>query len=94
MVLEGAYVVLHKHLLASLRAELHRQGIANCQKALSAKDEKRVVEAGLVLVQRRPGSAESVVFMTLKEKFVSINTIIWPNISEAYRQIVLVGNAS
>lgn len=47
--------------------------------------------AGLVLVRQRPGSAEGVVFMTLEDETAAINVIIWPDMFERFRRVVLSG---
>ncbi|KXV55729.1 hypothetical protein AD947_14765 [Acetobacter tropicalis] len=45
--------------------------------------------AGLMLVRQRPGSAESMVFMTLEDKTANINVIIWPDLFDANQRVVL-----
>ncbi|GAB6967695.1 hypothetical protein JCM25156A_17320 [Komagataeibacter kakiaceti JCM 25156] len=47
--------------------------------------------AGLVLVRQRPGSAEGVVFMTLEDETAALNVIIWPDMFERFRWVVLSG---
>ncbi|WP_254909393.1 helix-hairpin-helix domain-containing protein, partial [Acetobacter senegalensis] len=82
---------LRDHPVTFLRADLQKQGILSCRRALNAKDGKRVTVAGLVLVRQRPGSADGVVFMTLEDETANMNVIIWPDLFDANRRIVLGG---
>ncbi|AQU88923.1 hypothetical protein B0W47_06545 [Komagataeibacter nataicola] len=82
---------LRDHPLTFLREDLQARGIMSCRKALSAKDGKRLAVAGLVLVRQRPGSAEGVVFMTLEDETANMNVIIWPDLFDANRRVVLGG---
>ena len=49
----------------------------------------RIAIAGLVLVRQRPGSARGVVFMTLEDEAGVANIIVWPDVFEANRAIVI-----
>ncbi|WP_016737626.1 OB-fold nucleic acid binding domain-containing protein, partial [Gluconobacter thailandicus] len=80
---------LRDHPLAFLRSDLREQGIVSCRQALDAKDGRRVTAAGLVLVRQRPGSAEGVVFLTLEDETAALNVIVWPDMFEKYRRVVL-----
>ncbi len=82
---------LRDHPLTFLRKDLQEQGILPCRQALNAKDGKRLTVAGLVLVRHRPGSAEGVVFLTLEDETANMNVIIWPDLFDANRRIVLGG---
>lgn len=42
-----------------------------------------------MLVRQRPGSAGSMVFMTLEDKTANINVIIWPDLFDANQRVVL-----
>jgi error-prone DNA polymerase len=53
------------------------------------KSGRRVTVAGLVLVRQRPGSANGVIFMTLEDETAVANTIVWPQVFETFRPIVL-----
>ncbi|MBS1041086.1 error-prone DNA polymerase [Gluconobacter cerinus] len=80
---------LRDHPLAFLRSDLSEQGIVSCQQALDAKDGRRLTAAGLVLVRQRPGSADGVVFLTLEDETAALNVIVWPDMFEKYRRVVL-----
>ena len=42
-----------------------------------------------MLVRQRPGSANGVIFMTLEDETAVANTIVWPQVFETFRPIVL-----
>ncbi|MBY4641693.1 hypothetical protein K6L44_17245 [Gluconacetobacter entanii] len=84
-------LTLRDHPLTFLRKDLQARNIMSCGQALAAKDGKRLTVAGLVLVRQRPGSAEGVVFMTLEDETANMNVIIWPDMFDANRRVVLGG---
>ena len=45
--------------------------------------------AGVVLVRQRPGSAQGVVFMTIEDETGVANSVIWPNVLERERKVVM-----
>jgi len=45
--------------------------------------------AGIVATRQRPGSASGVVFVTLEDESGQINCILWPQVVETYRQLIL-----
>ena len=49
----------------------------------------RVSVAGVVLVRQRPGSAQGVVFMTIEDETGVANSVIWPNVLERERKVVM-----
>ncbi|WP_308721318.1 error-prone DNA polymerase [Komagataeibacter xylinus] len=84
-------LTLRDHPLAFLRADLIERGMVTCRQAFEARDRSSLSVAGLVLVRQRPGSAEGVVFMTLEDETAAINVIIWPDMFERCRRVVLSG---
>ncbi|POF61938.1 error-prone DNA polymerase [Novacetimonas maltaceti] len=84
-------LTLRDHPLAFLRADLIERGMVTCRQALEARDRSSLSVAGLVLVRQRPGSAEGAVFMTLEDETAAINVIIWPDMFERFRRVVLSG---
>ncbi|KPH85228.1 DNA polymerase [Komagataeibacter intermedius AF2] len=84
-------LTLRDHPLAFLRADLIERGMVTCRQALEARDRSSLSVAGLVLVRQRPGSAEGVVFMTLEDETAALNVIIWPDMFERFRRVVLSG---
>jgi len=56
---------------------------------MALRDGKRAEAAGLVLVRQRPESGEGVCFITLEDEIGVANLVIWPDIFEKYRSIIL-----
>jgi error-prone DNA polymerase len=83
------HMSLKAHPVSFLRAEFTRRGIVASEKLASLASGRRVTVAGLVLVRQRPGSANGVIFMTLEDEGAVANTIVWPQVFEQYRPIVL-----
>ncbi|MCK9821591.1 error-prone DNA polymerase [Komagataeibacter oboediens] len=84
-------LTLRDHPVAFLRDDLSERGMVTCRQAFEARDRSSLSVAGLVLVRQRPGSAEGVVFMTLEDETAAINVIIWPDMFERFRRVVLSG---
>ncbi len=80
---------LRGHPVGFLRAELARDGIAPCAGLARARDGSRTTVAGLVLVRQRPGSARGVLFMTIEDETGFANLIVWPDLFEKQRRLVL-----
>ena len=53
------------------------------------KDGKRLSIAGLVLIRQRPGSAKGVVFITIEDETGVANLVVWPDVFEKQRKIVM-----
>jgi error-prone DNA polymerase len=83
------HLSLKAHPVSLLRAELDRRGVVASERLVSLPTGRRVTVAGLVLVRQRPGSANGVIFMTLEDEAAIANTIVWPQVFEQYRPIVL-----
>jgi len=95
---EGAEVVedyrasglsLRAHPLAFLRDELRVRRMITCRELGKVRDGRYVELAGIVLVRQKPGSAKGVMFITLEDETDVANLIVWTNVFEKYRQIVL-----
>jgi error-prone DNA polymerase len=80
---------LKRHPVAFLRTKLSGRGIAETGELVAAPINKKIMVAGLVLVRQRPGSASGVVFVTLEDEHGVANLVVWPNIFEQYRGIVM-----
>ena len=59
------------------------------QAATGLRNGARVQTAGIVLVRQRPGSASGVCFVTLEDETGIANLVIWPNVFERFRAIVM-----
>lgn len=80
---------LRAHPLAFLRDELARRAMAPCARLRDMKDGRMVNLAGLVLVRQKPGSAKGVMFITLEDETDVANLVVWPDLFEKYRRVVL-----
>ena len=70
------------HPVSLLRADLAASGRVTTADLVRRPDGKRVRLAGLVLVRRRPGTAEVEVFITLEDETGAANIIVWPDVFE------------
>jgi error-prone DNA polymerase len=80
---------LRCHPLAFLRADLRARGLIPCADLLATRDGRSVAVAGLVLIRQRPGSAKGVLFITLEDETGIANLVIWPNLFERQRRLIL-----
>jgi error-prone DNA polymerase len=53
------------------------------------RDGKHLSIAGIVLIRQRPGSAKGVCFITLEDETGIANLVIWPDLFEKQRKIVM-----
>jgi error-prone DNA polymerase len=61
----------------------------NCSRATQAKDGEWLETAGIVLVRQKPGSAKGVMFITIEDETGVANLVIWPNLYEKQRRVIL-----
>lgn len=80
---------LHAHPLAFLRGELTARKMITCAALRDMKDGRWVNLAGLVLLRQKPGSAKGVMFITLEDETDVANLVVWPNLFEKHRRVVL-----
>lgn len=80
---------LRSHPVAFLRDDLRRRRIVTCQEAMDARDGRWLEAAGIVLVRQRPGSAKGVMFITLEDESGIANLVVWPQVFEKNRRIIL-----
>ena len=83
------HLSLKAHPVSFLRGDLDARGIVRHEALAAIKSGRRVTVAGLVLVRQRPGTANGVIFMTLEDETGIANTIVWPQMFETFRPIVL-----
>ena len=80
---------LRAHPSSFLREDLSRRGIL-CNEALrKSASGKSVSVSGLVTVRQRPGSANGVIFLSIEDETALANIIVWPNVFERFRAVVL-----
>ncbi|MDK4728753.1 error-prone DNA polymerase [Rhizobium phaseoli] len=82
-------LTLREHPISFLRQELTQKRIVTCAEAMSARDGRWLMTAGLVLVRQRPGSAKGVIFMTIEDETGVANVVIWPMLFERSRRVAL-----
>ncbi len=80
---------LRAHPLQFLRGELARRGMVECLELGDIKDGTLVEVAGVILVRQRPGSAKGVLFITLEDETGVANIILWPDVFEEHRTVVM-----
>ena len=80
---------LRAHPASFLRAGLAARGILACAGLARARDGGSAAVAGLVLVRQRPGSARGVLFMTIEDETGLANLIVWPDLFERNRRLIL-----
>ena len=80
---------LERHPLALLRKRLVRRRLRSSQELEALPSGSRVRTAGMVINRQRPGTATGVVFLTLEDEFGVINVVVWNDLAEAQRPLVI-----
>ena len=80
---------LKDHPVRLLSRPLAKDGWQTCAVAHEARDGQRLRLAGLVTMRQRPGTAKGTVFLTLEDGLHSLYVIIWPKLTEPYRDAML-----
>jgi error-prone DNA polymerase len=85
-------LTLRRHPVSFLREELSRDRNLTCAQANIHPDRGRIKIAGLVLVRQRPGTANGVTFITIEDETGIANLVVWADLYERERRIVLTAN--
>ncbi len=85
-------LTLRAHPLSFLRNDLAARKIVTCDAVMHAKDNKWLETAGVVLVRQKPGSAKGVMFITIEDETGIANLVIWPDLYERQRRIILTAS--
>jgi error-prone DNA polymerase len=80
---------LKAHPMTFLRASLGERGFVRCCDLKERKYRSMVRVAGVVLIRQRPGSAKGVCFITLEDETGIANIVVWPDMMERYRKVVM-----
>jgi error-prone DNA polymerase len=80
---------LKAHPMHFLREHYARQKFVTAEQLKTIRDGKRLSIAGLVLIRQRPGSAKGVVFITIEDESGVANLVVWPDVFEKQRKIVM-----
>jgi error-prone DNA polymerase len=83
---------LRQHPLTFLRPDLERDRYKTCAAVNLMRDGASCKLAGLVLVRQRPGSAKNVTFVTLEDETGVANLVIWAQLYEKQRRLILTGS--
>ncbi|MCA3560223.1 MAG: error-prone DNA polymerase [Aestuariivirga sp.] len=80
---------LKAHPMQFLRRLCAGRKVTDTEKLKTLRNGAPVTVAGVVLVRQRPGSAKGVVFLTLEDEFSVCNAVIWPQVLETCRAVVM-----
>ena len=80
---------LKRHPVSFFRDDLARRGVVPCAALRGMRDGRRVSVGGLVLVRQRPGTAKGVVFLTLEDESGVANVVVWKDVFQAHRRLVM-----
>lgn len=80
---------LKAHPMSFLRASLAERGFVRACDLRGRKFRSMVNVAGVVLIRQRPGSAKGVCFITLEDETGVINLVVWPDLKEKQRTVVM-----
>ncbi|MEM8726579.1 MAG: OB-fold nucleic acid binding domain-containing protein, partial [Pseudomonadota bacterium] len=80
---------LKAHPMAFLRPALGERGFVRACDLRNRKYRSMVHVAGVVLIRQRPGSAKGVCFITLEDETGVINLVVWPDLKEKQRKVVM-----
>ena len=80
---------LKAHPMRFLREHYAVQKFVTADRLPNIRDGKRVSMSGLVLIRQRPGSAQGVCFITLEDETGVANLVVWPDVFETQRKIVM-----
>jgi error-prone DNA polymerase len=80
---------LKAHPMRFLRGHYAAKKFVTAEQLQSVKDGRRLSIAGLVLIRQRPGSAKGVVFITIEDETGVANLVIWPDVFDKQRKIVM-----
>jgi error-prone DNA polymerase len=80
---------LKAHPMHFLREHYAAQKFITAERLRTIRDGKRLSIAGLVLIRQRPGSAKGVVFITIEDETGVANLVVWPDVFEKQRKIVM-----
>jgi error-prone DNA polymerase len=85
---------LKAHPCAFFRKQLSSKGVVPAADLHEARlvSGRRVRVAGLVLNRQRPGTAKGVLFATLEDETGPSNIIVWPDLFEARRRILMTSS--
>jgi error-prone DNA polymerase len=82
-------LTLGRHPLHLIRHRLDRYRHVQAEQLASFKTGKNISVSGLVITKQRPGTASGVTFVTLEDETGHINLVVWKQVAETYRAVLL-----
>ena len=82
-------LTLRRHPLALLRERFKARRVKTAADMEELPDGAEVSVVGLVVTRQRPGSAKKVTFITLEDETGYLNVIVWQQLADTKRQVVL-----
>ena len=83
---------LKAHPCSFFRPDLERLGAVPAGRLKALRHGRRTCVGGLVLVRQRPGTAKGVVFMTLEDETGTANIVVWKDVFDANRRLIMGGS--
>jgi error-prone DNA polymerase len=83
---------LKGHPCSFFRSDLERLRATPAARLSTLRHGARLSLAGLVLIRQRPGTAKGVTFMTLEDETGPANIVIWRDVFEANRRLVMTAS--
>ena len=83
---------LKAHPCSFFRGELAALGAVPASGLKHLRNGRSISVGGLVLVRQRPGTSKGVVFMTLEDETGIANIVVWKDVFEANRRLVMGGS--
>ena len=80
---------LTQHPIALIRHQLPVSGIRSAKELKYYPDKRPARACGLVTHRQRPSTAKGTVFITLEDETGQVNVIVWPELLERQRDILL-----
>ncbi len=80
---------LKAHPFEFLRTDYQSRGFTPAAQLRDRKFNAPVKVSGIVLIRQKPGSAKGVCFITLEDEGGVINLVIWPDVMERYRKVIM-----
>jgi error-prone DNA polymerase len=80
---------LGPHPLALLREQLRSRRCRSSRELADIEHGRLVSVAGLVIGRQRPQTASGVIFVTLEDEFGMINVVVWRDLAERQRRVLI-----
>jgi error-prone DNA polymerase len=80
---------LGPHPLSMLRGQLRALRCRSSRDLLTLENDRPLGVAGLVIGRQRPQTASGVTFVTLEDEFGLINVVVWRDLAERQRRVLL-----